>query len=320
MMDKRILILRLMIILPLLSCMMAPFDLAGKEPNVDITQFKKKVTDLSYASQSERQILDIIFPEKGTGPYSIIMVIHGGGWKAGHKRMQSLVPFYQIPSQGYALVTLNYRYSTEALWPAQLYDAKAAIRFIRANAEKYNLKKDKILVWGASAGGHIAEMLAATNDRPEFEDLTMGFDKESSSVQGVISWYGVSDMSSLISVGKMVGDQLLGFDAYLYKDKAALASPITYVTKDYPPLLLIHGTNDELVPYQQSLDMYHKVNEKAGTGRALIKLISGATHANAPIKSEQTVIDNLYFADQILWDGFNPLRSDSLNKILMNVL
>jgi len=290
-------------------------NLPGKEPKIDMKQFLNALTDIPYARLSGSQILDIIYPDKGIGPYPVIVLIHGGGWNAGDKGMQNSQSLLKIPSQGYVLISVNYRLSPEALWPAQLYDCKTAIRFIRANAKKYNLKTDNILVWGNSAGGQLAEMLAATNGRPEFEDLTMGADKESSAVQGVVAWYGVSDMLTLAPFGAQAANQVLGCEARRNTGKASLASPITYITKDYPPILLVHGTNDQVVPYEQSVRFYHKVNKIAGMGRAQIKLIQGADHSDPRIKTDDNVKDNLFFVDQILWNGNNPFRTDSLPEI-----
>lgn len=289
----------------------------GAEPRVDITQFTRTITDVPYAEQSQAQVLDIIYPDKGSGPYRVIVGIHGGGWKSGDKRMQSFSSLFKTTSQGYAFVTINYRLSGEAHWPAQLNDAKAAIRFLRANASKYELDTENILVWGSCAGGHIAEMLGATNGRQEFEDLTMGNQLHSSSVQGVVSWYGMTDLSDLATEGISAANAVLGYDARKYPERSALASPINFITKEYPPALFVHGTNDKVVSYLQSVEMCNMINQLAGPGRAQIKLFPGASHGSEIIKTDENLKDNLNFVDQVLWGGKNPYRTEKLIMIRM---
>ena len=214
------------------------------------------------------------------------------------------------------MVNVSYRLSGEAKWPAQIYDAKAAIRFIRANAKQYRLDADKIVVWGNSAGGHLAEMLAATNNNPKMEDLSMGNPMTSSAVQGVVAWYGVADITSLARLGALSGDKLMGYAIKGNEEKAKVASPIEYVNKDFPPILLVHGTNDQVVPFTQSIKMAEKVNAVTGKEQAKVKLFINGSHGDAVIKTAENVADNLHFVDGILFpDGRNTFRSSHYEPI-----
>ncbi|WP_321423854.1 alpha/beta hydrolase [uncultured Bacteroides sp.] len=288
---------------------------------IDMTQFKAVELDLAYAGTgNQAQRLNIIYPSVGDAPYKVIMVFHGGGWAFGSKESEMISPILYSTTQGYAIVSVNYRLSGEAVWPAPLYDAKAAVRFIRANAEKYKLDASKIVVWGNSTGGHIVEMLGATNGKPEYEDLTMGNDTISSEVQGVVSWYGVSDMTNFPNV-KEPANKEMGFDTQLAenKEKADKASPLRLVTRNYPPILLVHGTNDQIVPYVQSVQMRSEVTRYCGPGRATLKSFETLGHGDAAIKTWENVMDNLNFVDKILWpDGTNPYRNN--NQIEIKVL
>jgi len=196
-----------------------------------------------------------------------------------------------------------------------LYDAKAVIRFIRANSNKYKLDTKKLVVWGGSAGGHIAEMLAATNNEPAFEDLSMGNKKSSSAVQGVVSWYGVADLSTLSKAGAPAADKIMGFDVLANKERTRYADPIDLVTKDFPPILLVHGTYDKTVPYQQSVEMQKKVNEVTRKNTAELITFYGAAHGDAIIKTNENIARYLNFVDKILYDGKNPYRSQNYIKI-----
>jgi len=285
-------------------------NISSNQKNIDMSQFKKTLLGIPYAGNKNiRQTLDIIYPRTAKAPYKIIMVFHGGGWVAGDKQSGAIAPLFHAAGQGYAIVSVNYRLSDEITWPEPLYDAKSAIRFIRTNADKYRLDTKNIVVWGVSAGGHIAEMLAATNNLPRFENLAMGNEKESSAVQGVVAWYGVSDIGSLTETGKPYADKIMGFEVHKNKKKTSDASPIELVTDQFPPILLVHGTKDEVVPFRQSAEMAKKINK--ATGRLTARLIPfiGAVHGDAVIKTNDSVAECLSFIDGIVFNGKNPYRN-----------
>jgi|GEM_PF-697963 len=286
-------------------------DLRKKPPEIIMDQFRKTALDIPYANtENPAQRLDIIYPFVGEAPFKVIVNFHGGGWEAGNKRSANSAAVQWATYQGYAVVNAGYRLSGEAKWPAQVHDAKAAVRFIRANAKRYQLDADKIVVWGNSAGGHLAEMLAATNNNPKMEDLSMGNPKTSSAVQGAVSWYGVSEIISLARLGAPFGDKLMGYCIQCKEEKAWTASPIEFVNRHFPPILFVHGTNDQVVPFAQSIKMAKKVNIATGREQARVKLFINASHGDAAIKSIENVADNLYFVDGILFPGGkNPYRS-----------
>jgi len=307
---------------PKQSSLLSELDQYAKtEKKIDMSQFKTVEKDIAYAGTTNpAQGLDIIYPSVGEAPYKVIIAIHGGAWLWGNKESEMLAPVMYATTQGYAVVSVNYRLSGEAMWPAPLYDVKAAVRFIRTNAEKYHLDATKIVVWGGSAGGHLAEMLGATNDRYEFENFGMGSPSKSSAVQGVVSWYGVSDVTDFPKLKEPINKEM-GFNTELpeFKDRAEKASPLHLVTDKFPPILLVHGTNDQVVPYRQSLKLFEEINRVCGPDRAILKTFDGAAHGDAIIHSWDSVMDNLNFIDKILWpDGVNPNRNN--NKIVIKLL
>lgn len=292
----------------------------GNELKIDMEQFLKKVTNVPYASDvlNEHQQLDIIYPEETIGPYKVIVVFHGGGWTSGDKQSESVAPIFEVINQGYAIISVNHRLSRNARWPAQLHDAKAAIRFIRENADMYRLDAEKIVVWGVSSGGHLAMMLGATNDQPQFEDLTMGSADFSSFVDGVISWYGVSDLATLSAEGMPLANRLMGFNVKNAPEKTIESSPYHLVTEKYPPLLLVHGTEDQIFPYQQSVDMLHRVNLKTGDLRAELVTFEEAGHADPMMRTSVNVLNNLDFADKIYYKEVNPYRTTVVKDIKLD--
>jgi acetyl esterase/lipase len=175
------------------------------------------------------------------------------------------------PSQGYAVASINYRLSQDAVFPAQIQDCKSAVRYLRANAQKYNLDPNRFAVWGSSAGGHLVAMLGTTGDMNEFdvgENLSV-----SSRVQAVVDYFGPTDFLQMEEHRLPNGmvhnspdspeSKLIGGNIQDNPEKAAKANPITYITKDDPPFLIIHGDMDPLVPHHQS-ELLEAALKKAG--------------------------------------------------------
>lgn len=235
--------------------------------------------DVPYASTANRaQTLDIYLPKNAQGPLPVIVWVHGGGWSGGSKFPCPPLP---MVNRGYAVVSVEYRFSQEAIFPAQINDCKAAIRFLRANHEKYGLDPDRIGAWGGSAGGHLVALLGTSGQAKELEGD--GPNKEfSSGVQCVVDWFGPTDM---LQIGKFPSSikhdaanspeaLLLGGLIQERKDLVRAANPITYVTKDAPPFLIMHGDRDNLVPYNQS-ELLETALKQAGTEVTLYKVVGG---------------------------------------------
>ena len=207
---------------------------------------------------------------------------------AGSKDGRS--PALQFTSEGYAVAHVGYRLSGEAKFPAQIHDCKAAVRWLRANAEKYELDPDKFIAWGASAGGHLAALLGTTGGVKDLEG-TVNDLKQSSRVQGVVDWFGPTDLLRMNETesdrrhdapnsaeSKLIGGPLLE-----NKDKAAKASPTTYVSKDAPPFLIMHGEYDLEVPIRQS-EILAGALERAGVEVTFIP-IKAAGHGFAGLEA-----------------------------------
>lgn len=285
--------------------------LAVSSGRVDLDQFWKVEEDLPYTQNddSPRQRLNIVYPFEGEPPYRFIVHFHSGDWHSGSKESAADAAAYWAIYQGYALVNVGYRLADEATWPAQLHDAKAAIRFLRANADQYQLDASRILAWGHASGGHLAQMLAATNGNPSAEDRAMGHGETSSEVQGVASWYGVSDITAMAPGSRDAADGLLGYPAY-QGETGLEASPVARVDDDFPPILLVHGTNDQVIPFEQSARMAIRVNAATGREQARLNLLINGGHGDSHIARPEVMADSLDFVDTILYpDDENPHRS-----------
>ncbi|MCZ2815931.1 alpha/beta hydrolase [Modestobacter sp. VKM Ac-2984] len=231
--------------------------------------------------------LDLYLPA-GDGPHPVALFLHGGGWRLGSRhtagpmyRDANPPPFEQVAAAGIAVASLDYRLSGEALWPAQLHDAKAAVRWLRSRAGELGVDADRIAAWGESAGGHLAELLGLTTDAALEGEV--GVTGPSSAVSTVVAWYAPSDVAVVATdIGNDPADpdsresQLLGAPVSAVADRAAEASPITHVSPAAPPVLLLHGRADRFVATAQSQRL-HDALAAAGTDVEL-HTYDGADH------------------------------------------
>jgi acetyl esterase/lipase len=237
--------------------------------------------DLDYVTNGHpRQKLDLYLPKDGQG-LPLIINIHGGAWQGGSKEMEARLDYL---ARGYAVASVNYRLSQHALFPAQIEDCKAAVRWLRAHAAQYRLDPDRFAAWGSSAGGHLAALLGTTGDVKTFavgENLNV-----SSRVQAVVDYFGPTDFLQMdahrLSNGQVHDlsrspeSLLIGGPLQENKDKLARASPITYVTKEAAPFLICHGDADPLVPHHQS-ELLEAALKQAGVPVTLYT-VKGAGH------------------------------------------
>lgn len=243
----------------------------------------------------ERNKLDVAVP-KGDGPFPLLVWIHGGGWEGGSK--DGFGPFAPQVARGYAVASINYRYSKQAVFPAQVLDAKAAIRFLRTNAKKYKFDADHVGVGGASAGGHISALLGTSANVKELEGE--GAKPDDTRVQAVFDLFGPTDLCKLSPAGARPNPvtRLLGGDTDKLKDLAGCGTPQTHVTKDDAPFLILHGDKDPLVPLAQSEDL-HAALKKAGVASELV-VVKGGGHGGAGFSSKENVEKINAFLDKNL--------------------
>ncbi len=253
--------------------------------NIKLTSQRKKrpltiIENIPYAdTDNPRQQIDLFLPDERLDdkPLPIVAFIHGGGWRKGSRRsgLNFIGPIVQTGK--YIGASIGYRLTDEAIWPAQIHDCKAAIRWLRANAEKHGGDSKKIVVAGSSAGGHLVAMLGTSGDVSGLEGNLGSWSDKSSRVDGVINFFGPSNLNGMGGWHNSADSPeslLLGGPVPENKKTARAASPITYVTKDDPPFLTIHGTNDALVPFDQSVELTNLL-QKAGVLARLIPIQDG---------------------------------------------
>jgi acetyl esterase/lipase len=210
--------------------------------------------DVDYASIPHGKLaMDIVHP-KAPGKYPGIVMIHGGGFNGG-KRDSYLPMAIRLAQNGYVAATVSYRLAPMFQFPLPLHDVKAAVRFLRANAGKYGVDKEHMGAIGVSAGATWSQFLAVTRNIPQFEG-NGPHREESSSVDCAISFYGRSDMRRAYEGSRNAAEALpplLGGDRMSALDAHLRASPLNWVTPDSAPILAIHGTRDQNVPFEQSV-------------------------------------------------------------------
>ena len=283
--------------------------------NVDLSGYKNKYIGLQYASQSPTQKLHLVLPEGGEKPHKVIVFVHGGGFgggnSAGNLVLYTAEGALRALERGYAVALVDYRCHPEGHFPEPVYDVKAAIRYLRANAEKYNLDSANIAIWGESAGGCIADFVGTTNGDPAYEDLSMGNAEYSSKVQAVVSWYAITDLAT--NRNAQYRPAWLGSNAGnmdIIKD----SSPLNHVKKDAPAFYLQHGMADNEVEYQDSIRLYEALVGENGNPNTTLELFPGITHAVKKFLHESNATKIVDWLDKVLVFTDNPKEDDPIEK------
>jgi acetyl esterase/lipase len=253
----------------------------------------KALKNLEYGKIGERKLLvDLFLPEKAEGKLPVIVWIHGGGWRSGSKEdcFALQTGFVQ---KGFAVASVGYRLTDEAIFPAQIEDCKSAVRWLRANADKYNLDADHIGAWGSSAGGHLVALLGTTGD---IETFDKGDNLQfSSAVQAVCDYYGPVDFQAFVTTPgyerhagpESAETRLIGGQVLDNPEKAKKVSATTYVSKGDAPFLIIHGDKDPTVPVGQSI-MFYDMLKKADVN-ADYHCIDGAKHGGPEFSNPEII-------------------------------
>lgn len=262
--------------------------------------------DVVYGKSGDVELkLDLYRPAEGDGPFPAIVFIHGGGWYQG-KRQGYASYCQQAASRGYVAATISYRLmqfdeskkettTAKPIFPAQIRDAKAAVRWLRANAEKYRVDKNRIGATGASAGGHLSLLVGLTDADSKLEGEG-GHPDQSSRVQAVVNVFGPTDMATCYEGSSVawIFRLFMGGTPDEAADRYKAASPSSYVSKDDPPVLTIHGDKDALVPIAQAKMLDEKMKS------------AGATHTLLEFKGQGHGFNSEHnqLAEAAMWEFF----------------
>lgn len=277
---------------------------------IDTSYIKRRYLDIPYGEISASQKIDIYLPDNGDGPFPVIISIHGGAFLKGDKRDNQLLPMLEGIKRNYAVVSINYRLSGEACFPANIDDVKAAVRFLRSHAEEYKLDTACMAAWGGSAGGNLSALLGLSADRALIADDAF---KVSCAVHAVVDWFGPTDFlqmdAQLIAAGfntathnendspesKLIGSRIVNAP-----NRVQAANPINYITVEAPPFLIQHGTHDKIVPLGQSQLLYDALTSINGNSAVIFEKINGAGHGDPAFETTENVDRVFRFLDSIL--------------------
>lgn len=267
----------------------------AQAPKSQLPEGVKRVADLTYATVGDKKLLlDLYLPEKAEKPLPVVVGIHGGGWASGSKEGGQ---GSWLAKHGYAVAVINYRLSGEAVFPAQIEDCKAAVRWLRANAKKYDLDPDRFGATGHSAGGHLTSLLATTGDAKDFDKgENLDF---SSRIRAAAPLSGPTDLLLMDAhapkdarlkhdAANSPEARLIGGPIQDNKAKAAKANPIAYVGKSTPPFLIVHGDRDATVPYHQA-ELLFDALKSAGVSVHL-HTVTGGGHGRGSREANDKVV------------------------------
>ncbi len=233
--------------------------------------------DVVYTKAGDAELkLDLAKPAEGDGPFPGVLVIHGGAWRAGSKADNRRL-LEELAKHGYVAISPQYRFCPKEVFPAQVHDVKAAVRWLRSHAEEHKLDSDKIGAMGFSAGGHLSLMLGLTGPGDGLEG-DVPADAPSSRVQVVVNFFGPTDLlaSDIPDVSIPLVNDFVGGPREQKAELAKKASPLTYVSPDDAPILTFQGTKDPLVPHSQAIKLAEALSREGVPGR--LELMVGAGH------------------------------------------
>lgn len=285
---------------------------AAPEASADTDAPVNALTNIAYASQSPSQVLDIHLPE-GDGPFPVIMVIHGGGFAFGDQSMPIIQPILSAATaRGYAAVSVDYRKSREAIFPAAVADVKAAVRWVRANAETYGFDAEHIAVWGESAGAYLSLMTALTPEVAVLDgDVTDAADY-SSAVTALVSFYAPVDFAAMeadaVALGNTFGGdferRFVGVDS-LADDAVAATCWTTYIDQLPQDFILeawvqVGDAHDTNVPCTQSVAFAAHLADVIGEDHVTFRQIAGAGHEDAVFYTDENLAAILTMLDTVM--------------------
>lgn len=289
------------------------------------SQVTPTFADVAYGDGHERQVLDVYVPPGASAPRPVVVWIHGGGWQNGDKA-SAAGRAAALMNLGFVVVGINYRYSQQAVFPAQIHDCKAAIRHLRANAATYNINPSRIGVWGSSAGGHLVALLGTSAGVMDAEGTVGGNLNQSSRVQAVADYFGPSDFFGVegwhtncaadTAEEALLGACLADIQANQGNPewaeevaRAHLAGPVTHVSPDDPAFHIAHGTADNTVWPEHSENLFALL--QAANVPSVLRLVPGAGHG---LPASEDAVVRAFFVQRLMTSPPPPACVGDANR------
>ena len=269
------------------------------ELTLDVSKISRKFLNCQYGEDHPRQALDIYLPNEGAGPFPVVFYVHGGAWQRGHKDDVQVVPFMDGVNRGYAIVSIGYRLVPDVRYPDNMFDIKAAMRWVAQNADSYMLDSSRTALCGSSAGAHLVMMAAFTQGQVAFGDIP---GSPSCRILAMVAQFGPTDFAKIHTHYDESGfprihvpgtpsaiDAMLGTSAESIRNLLRFYNPIDCVHPDVPPILLQHGKRDPMIPYQQSIELCEKINKVVGNVKAEVDISESFLHADPGYAGTESV-------------------------------
>ena len=257
--------------------------------------------DIVYGKGGDREMkLNLAYPKNLSAPAPCVLLIHGGGWTGGNKDQLNEAT-WPLAARGFVTATVSYRLAPDAIWPAQIEDVKCAVRFLRSSANKYHIDPKRFGAVGFSAGAHLAMLLGTTDEKSGLEGAG-GWSDQSSKVQAVVSFFGPTDLTAP-EIFPDISPILRKFIGARMSDKPEAykqASPVTHVRRNSAPMLLLQGTNDQLVNWKQAVKMAEALTNNEVDGRVELLLNQGHGWAGTPLEMKRTAEVTYSFLEEKL--------------------
>ncbi len=269
------------------TCSLAQQSLDISEPS----SFTKSADILYGVVDGHELKLDLYMPKDAANP-PLLIYVHGGAWRGGSKERVLTTAFVE---DGYAMASVEFRLSGDAMFPAQIHDIKAAIRFLRGKAQSHGYDATRIGILGSSSGGHLVELVGVTNGHEELEGEVGAYLDQSSDVQAIVSYFGASNLTTILKQSTPHGlsvrvpalNLLLGGQPEDKVELAQLASPVFHVDATDPPLLMLHGDQDPQMPINQSHELHNAYKEY--DLQVQFEVVHGAAHGGEQFRDEKRV-------------------------------
>ena len=278
---------------------LAAFGKMAGPTRFDPTKVKNSILNVQYGTLPEQK-LDIYLPESGKAPFPLMIYVHGGGWVMGSKTECFLDGMIGLLDHGYALISVDYRLASRTLmFPEFIFDVKTAVRWARAHAEEYGFDPERFAMAGDSAGGHLTQMIGYTAGHPEYAGEEYGWPGVCDKVQAICSMYGPSTLDepttrffreSGVPRPRREDPNSTHYDFVFRTNDLGLLkliSPISFITKDIPPTLLLHGKQDGVVPYQQSTILADRIREVCGDDRVELIIYEDRNHSDYAFNTKE---------------------------------
>lgn len=274
-----------------------------KKIEAETAYIKQQWHDIAYMD-GERHTLDVYLPNEGQGPFPVIVDIYGGGLIFGDKSSHKLEPALRLLDKGYAVVSVDYSLIHKKDFPFQIYEIKAALRFLRAHADEYQLDMNRVALMGESSGAHLAVMTGVTASVDALQNLFMGDNNnQPETVNSIIAMYGPYEFDQFVDQFNESGvtpkyaetGTAESFEGQMFNQQAPkdvpqrvkMYSPKMYFNAEMPPILAFAGTADAVVPYQQTVNMINGAREFVSEDKAVLHLVEGTGHGPADYMSPE---------------------------------